>query len=183
MSIFTNPAGQAAEAASGYIAALLELLGDQDPLAVQRQLLAELEPLIADLSDDAVHRPEAPDKWSIAQVLEHLADQELVNAYRIRAITAEDEPALPGYDQDRWAARLRYGAATARQLLAELSALRTLNLRPLALLTDEEWDRVGIHSERGRESIRRLVALTAAHDLVHRRQVARIRAATGRPIT
>jgi hypothetical protein len=182
MSVFTNPTGGAREAADACIAALLDLLGDRDPLRVQHELMAETDRLIAGLSDEDLRRPEAPGKWSILQVLEHLADQELVSAYRLRAITAEHEPPLPGYDQDAWARGLRYGTTGPAEVLALLRALRRRNLALYDSLGPAEFERVGIHAERGRESAHRLCRLMGAHDLVHRRQIARIRAAIGRPV-
>jgi len=182
VSIFTNPAGAARESAEQYIAALMELLGDRDPMAVQSELLDAVRELTAGLRDDELARPEAPGKWSILHVVEHLADQELVNAYRVRSIVAEEAPPLRGYDQDLWAAKLRYGAAGLEPVLLELRALRERNLRLYQSLSDAELDRVGLHSERGPESARRLRSLTAAHDLLHRRQIARIRRSIGRPV-
>jgi hypothetical protein len=176
VSVFSNPAGSARAAASEYIAALLDLLGDRDPNTVQEELTAAVRELTADLSADELSRPEAPGKWSIIQVVEHLADQELVNAFRLRSIIAEDEPPLRGYDQDRWATKLRYGAAGLAPVLDELGTMRERNLRLYRSLSETELDRVGMHDERGPESARRLRALTAAHDLLHRRQIARIRA-------
>jgi hypothetical protein len=183
MSIFTNPAGMARAGAEAYIAALMELLGDSDPIAVQTELLDSVRELTSGLSKDELSRPEATGKWSILQVVEHLVDQELVNAFRLRSIVAEAEPLLRGYDQDLWAARLRYGAAGLEPVLDELRALRNRNLRLYRSLSESELDRVGLHEERGPESARRLRALTAAHDLLHRRQIARIRASLGRPLS
>ncbi len=182
MSIFTNPAGAARESAEQYIAALIELLGDRDPIAVQSELVGAVRELTSGLSAEELGRPEAPGKWSILNVVEHLADQELVNAYRLRSIVAEEEPRLRGYDQDLWATKLRYGSAGPEPVLLELRALRERNLRLYRSLSDVELDRVGMHSERGPESARRLRSLTAAHDLLHRRQIARIRRSIGRPV-
>ncbi|HVE80446.1 MAG TPA: DinB family protein [Gemmatimonadaceae bacterium] len=181
-SPFSNPAGGAAEAAGGYTAALLDLLGDRDPLAVQAELVPALRRLSAGLSDGELRRPERPGKWSVMEVVEHLADQELVNGYRIRSVVAEDEPELRGYDQDRWAARLRYGAADLETVMSELAALRGRNLRLLRALPPAELERAGLHSERGPETVRRIMLLTAGHDLLHRRQIERIRSAIGRPV-
>lgn len=175
MSEFSNPAGRASGTASKYIAALLDLVGGQDPRAVQAELLGQLRSLTAGMTQAQLTTPEAPGKWSVAQVVDHLVDQEIVNSFRLRSIVAEPDPALRGYDQDQWAARLRYGQTPVSELLQELEMLRRRNLRLLATLAPDEWERAGMHSERGRETARRLCALTAAHDLVHRRQIERIR--------
>lgn len=180
-SVFSNPAGRAEAAARAYVTALLDLLGDREPLVVLDELLPAVRALIDGLDGTALRHPEAPGQWSILHVLEHLVDQETVNAFRFRSVVAEDEPALRGYDQDRWAARLRYGVADAATVLDELAALRGRTLRLLRSLTPVEQERVGHHSERGAESVAHLMRLAAGHDLVHRRQIARIRAAIGAP--
>jgi hypothetical protein len=149
-------------------------------MAVLHELPDALRTAIDDLSAADLARPEKPGKWSILHVLEHLTDGEIVLAHRFRSVVAEDEPALRGYDQDRWAARLRYGATPAATLLEELATMRRRNLRLLESLDGAEFERIGHHSERGPESVRHMCTLTAAHDLVHRRQIARIRAAFGR---
>ena len=179
MSVFSNPVRSAGPAADAYIGALLEILGNQDPLAVQDRLIESLRGLVVGLTPAQLRQAEAPGKWCILEVVAHLADQELVNSYRLRAIVAEDEPLIQGYDQDRWAAQLRYRDTDPEELLGELEVLRKRNLRLYRQLSEAELDRAGIHSERGRESARRLRALTAAHDLVHRSQIERIRKGLG----
>lgn len=176
MSIFTNVAGLAPGQAGDYISALIALVGDEDPLAIQRQLVPELRTLLAGVTPAQLRTPEAPGKWSMAELLDHLADQELVTGYRYRSVIAEPEPPLRGYDQDLWARSLRYATAEPALVLEELDALRRRNLRLLAALTPAEKERVGLHAERGRESVQRLIVLMAGHDIVHRRQMARIRA-------
>jgi hypothetical protein len=181
-SVFTNPAGRSREQAGAYTAALLDLLGDRDPLDVLAQLPAALPSLVDGLSHAELARPEAPGKWSVIQVLDHLADQETVNAFRFRVVVAQDEPPIQGYDQDRWAERLRYGSADPAVIIGELSAMRGRNLRLLRSLTPAERKRVGRHEERGPESVEHIMRLNAGHDILHRRQIARIREALGKPV-
>src|SRR5690606_23766078 len=132
--------------------------------------------------DAALRRPEAPGKWSVVQVVQHLADSELVYGYRIRMTVAHDRPPIPGYDQDLWATSLRYDAVRLEDALADFEALRTLNLRFLRSLPEEAWERVGLHAERGEESVRKLTRLMAGHDLVHLRQIERIKRAVAAPL-
>ncbi|HEX6203834.1 MAG TPA: DinB family protein [Thermoanaerobaculia bacterium] len=179
-SPFRNPAAGASGAAAGYVAALVELVGGRDPLAVMDELVPEVRRLAADLDAGALATPEAPGKWSVVEVVQHLADSEIVIGYRLRVTVAEDRPALAGYDQDAWATRLGYREVELADALAQLEALRTANLRWLRTLSAEERRRVGIHAERGEESVDQLLVLVAGHDLVHRRQIERIRRAIGR---
>lgn len=181
MSVFTNPASRSAEQAAAYTAAVIDLLGDRQPLDVLRATPAAIHRATAGLSDDQLVRPESDGKWSIRHVLQHLADSELVWGWRLRLVLAQDRPSLTGYDQDAWAARLRYDAIRAEDALADFSVLRRSNLRLLAVAKDSDLDRVGVHAERGEESVRHMMRLYAGHDLLHLRQIERIRSVVGEP--
>ncbi|MCI0372605.1 MAG: DinB family protein [candidate division NC10 bacterium] len=174
MTIFANPAGSAAAAAPSYVRALLDLLGPREPLEVLSELVPWLESRLRGLPDDVVRRPEAPGKWSVAAVVQHLADSEMVSGVRGRLILSEERPQIQGFDQDRWAALCRYLDAPLPRAMAQLAALRESNLALWRTLGPAELARVGLHSERGEESLGLLLRLSAAHDLVHRRQVGRI---------
>src|SRR5262245_35895678 len=128
-SIFSNSATHAAAEAPAYTRALLDVLGDQNPLDVLSALMSQLNHLTKGLTAEELRRPETAGKWSVLQVLDHLTDQEMVFGYRVRFVIAEDTPTIVGYDQDLWASRLRYGTADRDSLLAELGAMRTRNLR------------------------------------------------------
>jgi hypothetical protein len=169
----------ASDAAARYVRTCFELLGDRDPIEVQSQLVDSLERAIAGLSLAQLRQPERPGKWSVIEVIQHLADSEIVTGYRLRLILAGDVPAIPAYDQDAWAQRLRYLESSLPEALRQLRVLREGSLTLLRGLRPEEWERVGIHGERGRESVRQLTKLQAGHDLLHLRQIARIRAAIG----
>jgi hypothetical protein len=171
---FSNPAGNAAAAAPTYVRALLDLLGSREPLDVMGELLPWLVGRVGAISEPALRRPEAPGKWSIIEVIQHLADSDLVAGYRIRMVLSEDRPALQGYDQDRWARELRYREVSLEQALDQLRGLRAANLHLWRGLSPGQLERVGLHSERGPESAGFLLRLMGAHDLVHRRQIDRI---------
>jgi uncharacterized damage-inducible protein DinB len=175
MSHFSNPSGRAPEAAATYVRSVIALVGERDPLAVLTETPEKLEALTLPLSDAKRRRPEAPGKWSVHDVIQHLTDAETAFLWRTRLIVAEEkEPTLQGYDQDQWAARLRYQDAPFDEVLGELTAMRRRNLRLIRSLSTAELDRAGQHVERGRESMRLMLPLMAGHDLVHRRQIARI---------
>ena len=177
MSQFTAAAATAVADAAAYTAAILETLGDRDPVDVLRATPAAVRQSLAGVPPAAVSKPERPGKWSMGQVVQHLADAELVGGFRYRMILAHDRPPIPGYDQDRWAERLRYAECDVEEALAQLTALRAANLRVLERTSPAERRRVGIHAERGEESIEHQMRMYAGHDLVHLRQLARIRAA------
>src|SRR5687767_12832208 len=173
MSIFTNPASSSKEDAAAYTGALLELLGERDSLSVLEQTPTTLREIVG-VDSARLAQPEAPGKWSVRQVLAHLADSELVGAWRFRLILAHDRPQIQGYDQDAWANGLWYDEAPAELSLNVFSALRQSNLRVLRRASALQMKRVGIHAERGEESLEHLVKLYAAHDLLHINQIKRI---------
>jgi hypothetical protein len=171
---FSNPAGNAAAAAGTYVRALLDLLGTRDPLEVMAGLLPWLEARLRGIAEPVLRHPEAPGKWSVVQVIQHLADSDLVAGYRTRIILTQDQPLLPGYDQDRWATEFRYEHTPLALALDQLRGLRAANLHLWKQLTPRQLERVGVHAERGPESAGHLIRLMGAHDLVHRRQIERI---------
>jgi uncharacterized damage-inducible protein DinB len=177
MSVFTNPAAGAAEQAAAYVDAIVGLLGSQDPVSVLQNTPAALRRAIDGLPSGKLMQPEKPGKWSIAQVLQHLADSDLVWGWRVRLILAQDRPTITGYDQDQWATRLRYDESDPGESLETLGVLRRANLKLIGRATPEDMKRVGVHAERGEESVEHLVRLYAGHDLLHLQQIARIREA------
>lgn len=176
MSSFANPAGSADSQAqaSAYTAAILAALGDRDPLEVLHQTPDALRRLVAGRSPGSLARPEAPGKWSVRQVLQHLADSELAGGFRFRMALAQDRAAITTFDQDRWAEQLRYQDTDPAAAIADFSALRRMNLVLLDRATPAELARAIIHPERGEETLAHMIRLYAGHDLVHRRQIERI---------
>jgi hypothetical protein len=176
MSIYSNPPDSTQEETQAYIRALDELLGDQDPLAVLEATPAILESSFVDVTPELASTPEAAGKWSMKQVAQHLADSELVLGFRMRLVLAQDRPTLSGYDQEAWAERLRYDQVELADALGQFRVLREANLALIRRTPTAALDRAGVHGERGEESVRRMLQLYAAHDLVHRRQLERVRA-------
>ena len=179
MSVFTNPASSSKEQAKAYTGAILDLVGDKKPMDVLKRTPAALEKAIRGLTGKQLSKREAPNKWSIRHVVRHLADSDIVWAWRLRMVLAHDRPPLTGYDQDLWAERLGYDGADVKESLSEFAAVRKSNLRLVNGASAEALKRVGVHAERGDESIEHTIRLYAGHDLLHLRQIDRIRAAHG----
>jgi DinB superfamily len=177
MSVFTNPATGAAAHAAAYTRAILGLLGDREPNVVLKETITVLPRSIEGLAPAQLRRPESAGKWSIAQILQHLADSELVWGWRLRVILSQDRPSITGYDQDRWAERLRYDEAEPLDAVEQFTVLRRANLRVIERASPEDFERVGLHSERGEETLAHLCRLYAGHDLMHLNQIGRVRQA------
>jgi hypothetical protein len=171
---FSNPAANAEAAASSYVRALLDVIGSRDPLPVMAELIPWLTIKIGGVPETRLRKPEKPGKWSALQVIQHLADSDLVMGYRIRMTLTQDRPPLPGYDQDQWASEFHYDQVPLTLALDQLRSLRAANLHLWTGLTPAQLHRVALHAERGPESVEHLLRLLGAHDLVHRRQIERI---------
>jgi hypothetical protein len=175
LSVLSSTGFLTPEQAQSYTAAILDLLGSQDPVRVLRETPAALRAAVERLSPAELAQPEAPGKWSAQEVVQHLADAELVGAFRLRMVLAHERPALMPYDQDRWASTLRYREVDIREALEQFTVLRRANLRYWTGLSPAQLARVGLHQERGEESLEQMRRLYAGHDLAHLRQLARIR--------
>jgi hypothetical protein len=174
MSVFSNTSKDAPELRARYGAAVLELVGDRNPIDVLRDTPGVAARAMATLTPEQLKTPEAPGKWSVAQVLRHLADTDVVWGWRMRLILAQDRPTITGFDQDLWAERLDYANADPNESLETFAVLRRDNLRLIERATPEDLKRVGVHAERGEESAGYLVRLYAGHDLLHLNQIDRI---------
>ena len=100
----------------------------------------------------------APEKWSAAEILAHLADAEIVASWRLRSILGAPGTPIQAFDQDAWVAAGQYGKRDARKSLEQFRVLRDANLALYKSLTPQQWKHHGIHAERGVESIERLAS-------------------------
>lgn len=119
----------------------------------------------------------APGKWSIRQIVCHLADTEIVAADRFRRIIAENEPALIGFQQDAWAEKLDYRKRKISQAVESFRRMRAENYELLKDQPEEVYQRAGIHNERGRVTLLALLSTYAQHVESHARQIQGIRQA------
>jgi hypothetical protein len=155
------------KSADAYKAKILSYQEGADFLALQAKAPETLAFLIKGLSSEELSRRPAPDKWSIQELVAHLADDELVGGYRIRMILAAPGTEIQAFDQDVWSRTGRYDRTDVRLSLEMFSVLREANLALLHALRAEEWDLFGVHAERGVESIRDIAMYYAGHDLNH----------------
>jgi len=117
-------------------------------------------------------KPPAPGKWSATEIVCHLADCEIVFAFRLRQTLAEDGPTIQPFDQDKWA--VQYSGIPADQALEALRALRNWNLRLIQSALPAAAGRIVIHPERGTMTFQTLVETMAGHDLNHLAQLRNI---------
>ena len=125
-------------------------------------------------SPSTLRKRPAPDKWSVTEILAHLGDAEIVTAWRIRSILGAPGTLIQAYDQDAWVAAGRYSERNPRHCLEVFRVVREANLMVLKTLKPEQWKHHGMHSERGEETIERILHMMAGHDLNHLQQIERI---------
>ena len=162
-----------------YIRRILSYLGGQHPLDVQGQTADQLERLIERASASRLRTRPAPGKWSIAEIVAHLADSEIVVSWRIRAILTAPGTAIQAFDQDAWVIAGHYDQRDPHKSVEVLRVLREMNLALYKTLTPDQWKQHGMHSERGVETVEHIVRLYAGHDLNHIRQIEQILASRG----
>ena len=144
-------------------------LGNRDPLEVTRATTARLQGLIGTLGADQLNAAPAPGKWSVRDILCHLADCEVVFAFRLRQALAQDHHVIQPFDQDDWAAT--YGRYDAHTALATFAAIRQWNLALIAGLAADDFSKPLNHPERGNMTLRAVIETMVGHDLNHLQQV------------
>lgn len=116
-----------------------------------------------------------PGKWTVRQIVAHLADAEMVGAHRFRQVIAEENPTLIAFDQDAWTRNLDYARRKPKQSLETFRRIRAENYELLKELPAAAFERTGNHSERGRVTLLELLEGYAGHAESHARQLQGIR--------
>lgn len=166
------------ETAQQYIQRITGNLEGQQPLAVQAATAKKLARLVDGMPTSKLRKRPAPDKWSVREIVAHLADAEIVIGFRMRLILGAPGTPIAAYDQDSWVASGHYEKRNPRESVELFRAVRNANLALLKSLTPAQWKHYGMHSERGQETIAQFVRMTAGHDLNHLQQIERIAAGT-----
>lgn len=146
----------------------------KQPLTVQAATAKKLERLIKGVPTSKLRKRPAPDKWSVSEILAHLADAEIVGGFRMRLILGAPGSPVAAFDQDSWVVSGHYEKRDPRKSVEQFRVSREANLALLKSLKPEQWKHYGMHSERGQESIEHIVRMFAGHDINHLLQVERI---------
>jgi hypothetical protein len=153
-------------------------LNGQDPIPVLTSTAERLQTLTASLTGAQINTPAAPRKWSICEIVAHLADCETVFSFRLRQTLAPalDQPhaIIQPFDQDAWARR--YEAYQFGPALALFQAARNWNLLFLTTVSQDDRHRPTTHPERGTMPFWTIVETMAGHDINHLQQIERLAA-------
>jgi DinB superfamily len=164
------------ETAPQYIQRILGYVDGQDAIKVQRSTAAKLKKLTRRLTPKQLKWTPEPGKWSIAEILAHLADAEIVGSWRMRSAIGASGTTIQPFDQDVWTSVFQYAKRDPKQSLEVFRVLRENNLAMLKALPREHWDSYGMHLERGKETVSHIVRMFAGHDTNHVLQIERIAA-------
>lgn len=143
-----------------------------ESLDVMEQLRAtpvRLENLLHKIAPERLNVSPQPGKWSLRDIVCHLADTEIVFAFRLRQALAEDRHVVQPFDQDKWAAA--YESYDARIALLTFSAVRQWNLSFISGLRPDDFARTVHHPERGDMTLKTIVETMAGHDVNHLRKI------------
>ena len=162
------------ESFEAYKKRILDHVKGRNPLELQAQMPGILESLIKNAQPERLLINPSPGKWSVTEIVAHLADDELVGAYRVRTILSMPGVNIQAFDQAEWAIRGKYKKIPVADSLALFKHLRQANIQLFNLLEPEQWDYYGIHAERGIESIRDIALYYAGHDINHLIQIQEI---------
>jgi DinB family protein len=157
-----------------YIKRMLGHVERHDPRRVQAATAKRLERLIRGVPRSTLRKRPAPEKWSVDEILAHLADAEIVVGWRMRQILGAPGTPLQAYDQDAWVTAGHYNTRDPHKSVEQFRVLRQANLALLKSLAPEQWKHSGMHVERGPETIEHIVRMVAGHDLNHTKQIERI---------
>lgn len=154
----------------------VHLLEGRDPVEIMRSTPGRLTDLLKPLSSEAIEHKPAPEKWSIREILCHLADCEVAWAWRLRLIYGSrtptkngpsENPVLQPFDQDPWARAYDAPGYTTAAARATWTALRQWNLALIEGLSDEDKHLPATHPELGEVTLWTIVEIAAGHDVHH----------------
>ncbi len=154
-----------------YTRRILSNLQGRDPMDVLSSTAGRLRELTSERTREELARKADPQRWSVVQILAHLADAEIVGAWRYRSILACDGVALQAFDQNAWASAFRYEDTDPSESIQLFDANRSATLSLLRRADPALYANYGMHAERGKETIEHLIRLYAGHDLNHLAQI------------
>ncbi len=157
-----------------YTQRILGYVEGKNPLAVQAVTAGKLQRLMRGLTGAQLRQRPAPGKWSIGEILAHLADAEIAAGWRYRMMLSVSGGPIQAFDQNAWERNGRYGGMDPRRSLETYGVLREFNLALLKSLKPAMLKRYGMHAERGKETVAHYARMMAGHDLNHLGQVERI---------
>lgn len=154
-----------------YVERLLGYLGEKDPFKILSSSPNKIKNLIKGVKKQTLYKKPALGKWSVAEIIAHLAETELVMGWRYRSIAEKNEVRIQSFEQDDWAQNSGYEKSDVDAMLELYRVIRVANIQFLKGLPKEKFENYGMHEERGKETIAHIMKLEAGHDLNHLKQI------------
>jgi uncharacterized damage-inducible protein DinB len=142
-----------------------EALGGRDAAKVIAETPVRLGLILDGLSTAEIETRPAPGKWSVREIVAHLADCEVVWAWRLRQALGKEHAVIQPFEQDAWAKV--YDAYSLEAAWATFKALRAWNVVFVGALSEADRKKGYTHPERGEETLWTMVEIMAGHDLHH----------------
>jgi len=139
---------------------------------------ARLRNVLADLTHEHLKVKPRPGKWSIQEIIMHVADSEIMGAARVRQTYAQPGSSFAAYEQDVWANHLGYQGQGNPAVQNALKLFESLRRTTSVIFHDAragDWGKIGVHAEHGEITLRNLLELYADHSERHIEQVLSIR--------
>lgn len=152
----------------------VHLLEGRDPADVLRSTPARLNKALAALTPEQIDHKPSPQKWSLREILCHMADCEIAWAWRLRLIYGSEKPNLQPFEQDEWAKVYSGPGYTAEAARATWSAARRWNLALIEALSEADKHRPATHPELGDITLWTIAEIAAGHDVHHLTQLERV---------
>jgi hypothetical protein len=135
---------------------------------------------VSGVSEKALRYKPAPDKWCILEILAHLADMDILYAYRLRQMLADEKPVIAPINQDAWAKHLGYMESTPAELIALYGLNRHANLQLLRRVKAGDLEKSAYHPELKRQvTVGEIAGMMGGHGANHLQQIERLKKAAG----
>ncbi|MBZ5573833.1 MAG: DinB family protein [Acidobacteriia bacterium] len=136
---------------------------------------------VSGLSDKVLRYRISPDKWCILEILAHLADIEILYAYRIRQMLADKDPVIAPIDQDAWTKNLGYLESSPPELVALYGLNRHANMQLLRRLKEADLQKSARHPEKDHPvTVADYVQMMSKHGPNHLEQIEKLKKAAGK---
>ena len=149
-----------------YFSRYIDLAPEDDIVTALERQGDETAALLAAITEDRAGFRYAPDKWSVKEVVNHIADAERVFAYRAMCIARGETRSLPGFDEGTYAANAQADRRPFGDIAAELKAVRQSTVALFKSLSPEAWGRIGTANE-NKISVRALAYVALGHERHH----------------
>jgi len=154
-----------------YTERILSYQRGKEPMKILAATPARIAALIAKSTPARMKSTPAPGKWCTSEILAHLADAELVFAFRLRLVLGSNGVTIQAFNQDVWAKSFLYGKQNWKQSFETFRTVRKANIALLRRIPPEQWEFFGMHQERGKETVTRMTEMYAGHDINHTMQI------------